>query len=98
MQKKQVNFDYFFLLGKAETPIENETDWIIGDFDDTYENLILKTKTSYEYFERFCGSAKFYLLIDDDVAFYPAKIIEKLEENEAKDTLFGMRWNKVNGK
>ncbi|CAG5103134.1 Oidioi.mRNA.OKI2018_I69.chr1.g632.t1.cds [Oikopleura dioica] len=95
LEKKQINFAYFFLLGKSETPIENENDWIIGDFDDTYDNLILKTKSSYEYFERFCGSAKFYLLIDDDVAFYPAKIIEKLGEEGAKDTILGKRWNKA---
>ncbi|CBY11533.1 unnamed protein product [Oikopleura dioica] len=93
MEKKNVNFGYFFLLGKSETAFENENDFIIGDFMDTYDNLILKTKTSYEYFERFCKEAKYYVLIDDDVSFNPAKIMTKLEEQASQNIIFGKRWN-----
>ena len=59
---------------------------------DTYDNLILKTKTSYEYFERFCKEAKYYLLIDDDVSFNPGKIMTKLEEQASQNIIFGKRW------
>ena len=65
---------------------------------DTYDNLILKTKTSYEYFERFCKEAKYYLLIDDDVSFNPAKIMTKLEEQASQNIIFGKRWNHAKGR
>ena len=58
---------------------------------DTYDNLILKTKTSYEYFERFCKEAKYYLLIDDDVSFNLGKIMTKLEEQASQNIIFGKR-------
>jgi len=93
LEKKKINFGYFFLLGKSETVFENENDFIIGDFIDTYDNLILKTKTSYEFFEKFCKEAKYYLLIDDDVTFNPSKIMEKLEEQASQNLIFGKRWN-----
>jgi len=93
LEKRNINFGYFFLLGKSETAFENENDFIIGDFMDTYDNLILKTKTSYEYFERFCAKAKYYLLIDDDVTFNPTKIMKKLDEQDSQNVIFGKRWN-----
>ena len=64
---------------------------------DTYDNLILKTKTSYEYFERFCTKAKYYLLIDDDVSFNPSKIMKKLDEQDSQNVIFGKRWNRAKG-
>ena len=84
MKNKEINFAYFFLLGVSDEPFEKESDFIFGDFVDTYDNLILKTKTAYEYFERFCPSARFFLLIDDDVSFNPTKIIKKLKEKKDK--------------
>ena len=98
MEKKEINFSYFFLLGQSEEPFENESDFIVGEFVDTYDNLILKTKTAYEYFERFCPSARFFLLIDDDVSFNPTKIIKKLKEKKSKNVIFGKRWNRTRGK
>jgi hypothetical protein len=65
---------------------------------DTYDNLILKTKTSYEYFERFCAKAKYYLLIDDDVTFNPTKIMKKLDEQDSQNVIFGKRWNHAKGR
>ena len=71
MEKRKISFAYFFLLGKSEAHIETHKsdEYIVGDFEDTYDNLILKTKTSYEYFEQYCKKAKYYLLMDDDVTF-----------------------------
>ena len=43
----------FFVIGLSETELENEIklydDIIIGDFEDTYENLALKTMLGYQF-------------------------------------------------
>ena len=94
MEKKKINFAYYFLLGKEFSSEYHENDFIVGDFMDTYDNLLLKTKTSYEYFEQFCSKAKYFLLIDDDVTFSPLKIMKKLDKKKSQNTIFGKKWSR----
>ena len=59
-------YSVFFILGRTEIELEDEEDIIIGDFKDCYENLVLKTKSAYEYFES-CEEPEFFMIQDDDV-------------------------------
>ena len=56
----------YFILGRTEVEIEDNEDIIIGDFKDSYETLVLKTKSAYEYFES-CENAENFVIHDDDV-------------------------------
>jgi hypothetical protein len=89
---------YFFLLGKSEEPLENYPDYVVGDFLDTYENLILKTKTAYEYFEQYCKEANNFMLIDDDVVFNFGAIMNILRKEEAQNIIYGKRLDQQDGK
>ena len=50
----------FFVIGLSETDLTNEInrydDIIIGDFEDNYENLALKTMLGYQYSVNHCSS------------------------------------------
>ena len=98
MIKRGANISYFFLLGKSEEQLENYPDFVVGDFLDTYDNLILKTKTAYEYFEKYCKEANNFLLIDDDVVFNFDAIMNKLRKEEAQNVIYGERLNQEDGK
>ena len=43
--------DELELEKQLEDEMKKFDDFIIGDFQDTYENLTLKTLTSYTYFQ-----------------------------------------------
>ncbi|KAK3100764.1 hypothetical protein FSP39_025002 [Pinctada imbricata] len=42
-------------------------DILQGDFEDTYNNLTLKTMMGVQWISRFCPTASFVFLVDDDV-------------------------------
>ena len=50
----------FFVIGLSETDLANEIklndDIIIGDFEDTYENLAFKTLLGYQFSIHYCPS------------------------------------------
>jgi len=41
-------------------------DMIVGDFEDTYDNLPLKTFLGYQFYHDFCQNSKYVAFIDDD--------------------------------
>lgn len=61
----------FFVIGLSETDLANEIelydDIIIGDFEDTYENLALKTLLGYQFSIHYCPSGLFF----ENVYGYP---------------------------
>ena len=59
-------YSVYFILGRTDVELEDSEDIVIGDFKDSYENLVLKTKSAYEYFES-CEKPKYFLIQDDDV-------------------------------
>ena len=52
----------FFVVGLSGTDLTNEInrydDIIIGDFEDNYENLALKTMLGYQYSVNHCSSGQ----------------------------------------
>ena len=65
---------YAFLLGRSDSDTEEmiqiesmvHGDILMGDFNDAYRNLTLKTILGYEWFRRECRSSKFLMKTDDD--------------------------------
>ena len=65
---------YAFLLGRSDSDTEEmmriestvHGDILMGDFNDAYRNLTLKTILGYEWFRRECPSSKFLMKTDDD--------------------------------
>ena len=78
--------------------MENYPDFVVGDFLDTYDNLILKTKTAYEYFEKYCNEANNFLLIDDDIVFDFGAIMNILRKEESQNVIYGERLDQQDGK
>jgi len=64
--RKSHSISVSFIFGRTEVELEDNEDIIIGDFKDSYENLVLKTKSAYEYFES-CGKPDNFVIHDDDV-------------------------------
>lgn len=66
------NVRYAFLLGQSEynADIVHENymtrDIIMGDFNDTYHKLTLKTLYGYQWATKYCSTAKFVMKCDDD--------------------------------
>ena len=77
--------------------MENYPDFVVGDFLDTYDNLILKTKTAYEYFEKYCNEANNFLLIDDDIDFDFGAIMNILRKEESQNVIYGERLDQQDG-
>ena len=78
--------------------MENYPDFVVGDFLDTYDILILKTKTAYEYFEKYCNEANNFLLIDDDIVFDFGAIMNILRKEESQNVIYGERLDQQDGK
>ena len=78
-----LNFQVYFLLGKREDDLGNRLveelslhgDLIIGDFDDNYENLVIKSFLGYQFFKSNCDKASHLLMADDDTLLDLDKII-----------------------
>ena len=79
-QKFGVPIRHAFILGKLSREdasrslylsLEKESelggDVIVGDFDDTYENLTYKTMTGIRWAKERCPNFQYALLIDDDM-------------------------------
>ena len=69
----QPNMNLFFLLGEGENKeeIQNEAskhgDLIVGQFEDTYDNLPIKTLLGYQFYNDFCPTSNFPVaFVDDD--------------------------------
>ncbi|XP_063700796.1 beta-1,3-galactosyltransferase 1-like [Culicoides brevitarsis] len=80
-----------FILGKSSNPVDNEIaeeeaelykDVIIEDFNESYQNLTIKTMFALKHFLRLMPDEKYFLKIDDDVflnVFNLNKIMKKYE-------------------
>ncbi|KAJ6635093.1 Beta-1,3-galactosyltransferase 5 [Pseudolycoriella hygida] len=80
-----------FFLGGQDAPGDEEVDVakleaeksqfgdiIMGDFEDTYRNLTLKTIMVYEWLNAFCEEADLVVKTDDDVVLNIFKLTEEL--------------------
>jgi len=67
------------LYNKVLTEAEDNGDLLIEDFEDTYQNLTLKTTFMLKWTSRHCSQAKFVFKVDDDVYVNPKKVMETLE-------------------
>jgi len=98
-------------ISKAvEDEIEKFGDIIVGSFEDTYDNLPLKTLTGYSYIHDKCGSdlttnPQWISFHDDDALIYPDKLISFTKSSKAEPlNCFGFlgdhsrphRWGKYN--
>uniref|UniRef100_A0A0R3XC65 Hexosyltransferase n=1 Tax=Hydatigena taeniaeformis TaxID=6205 RepID=A0A0R3XC65_HYDTA len=66
-------------------------DMIVGDYEDTYFNLTLKTHYSFMWFSTFCRITQpNVLFIDDDVPFSPRELIRVLSSmsQQQRRTMF----------
>ena len=59
--------------------IKNNEDFIVGNFQDSYRNLTLKTLTSYTYFTQYCDPDKTqWIVLNDDDTFVDQFKIDQL--------------------
>ncbi|XP_071958360.1 beta-1,3-galactosyltransferase 1-like [Antedon mediterranea] len=81
------NIVTIFLLGRVhdhdlqyEVEEENKeyNDIIIGDFDDTYKNLTLKTIQTLKWSTQFCPDANYVMKTDDDMFVHYLNIVQFL--------------------
>ncbi|KAL5970410.1 Lactosylceramide 13-N-acetyl-beta-D-glucosaminyltransferase [Taenia solium] len=76
---------------KLAEELATHDDMIVGDYEDTYYNLTMKTHHSYMWFSTFCRIAQpSVLFIDDDVPFSPQQLVQVLSSmsQEQRRTLF----------
>ncbi|XP_033107734.1 beta-1,3-galactosyltransferase 1-like [Anneissia japonica] len=82
-----------FLLGRVhnsglQTLVEEENDQyddiIIGDFDDTYKNLTLKTIQTLKWVTNYCSHAKYVMKTDDDMFVHYKNIVNFLAGNTSR--------------
>ena len=82
-----------FLIGFTDEPLPVDfDDYIIGNFNETYDNLYLKTGSAFEYVSK-CGISKRKVtMVDDDTIFYAGKELPK------DDIICGYRLNTMTEK
>ncbi|XP_028650295.2 UDP-GalNAc:beta-1,3-N-acetylgalactosaminyltransferase 1-like [Erpetoichthys calabaricus] len=88
-----------FLIGKSKEPIEQllsendkHKDLIVQDFEDTYENLTLKTRMAFQWMYDFCLKAEFFMKTDSDVYVSPSNLVKyllSLNENLSQNLFTG---------
>ena len=89
-----LNFQVYFLLGQGKDNLEEQMsneldtygDLIIGDFDDNYENLAIKSFLGYQFFKSNCNKATHLLMADDDTLLDLDKIV-LLVQSKKSDVL-----------
>ena len=89
-----LNFQVYFLLGQGKDNLEEQMsneldtygDLIIGDFDDNYENLAIKSFLEYQFFKSNCNKATHLLMADDDTLLDLDKIV-LLAQSKKSDVL-----------
>ena len=89
-----LNFQVYFLLGQGKDNLEEQMsneldtygDLIIGDFDDNYENLAIKSFLRYQFFKSNCNKATHLLMADDDTLLDLDKIV-LLAQSKKSDVL-----------
>lgn len=100
------NIRYMFLLGVSSSEKENLDvfteskiygDILVEDFQDTYENLTLKTIMAFKWASLKCRNAKFVMKIDDDMWInYPEVLkITYVYANELNTTIGGKCFQNV---
>ena len=65
-------------------------DIILGNFQDSYKNLTLKSLMALKWTHKYCPAAKYLLSCDDDVIINFQSMIDVLESSEPKtNTIWG---------
>ena len=91
------NMRYVFILGEIDKSalhheLKNEAekfnDIVIANFQDTYQNLTLKTIAGYHWINKYCAHARFVMKTDDDVYVNIPSLLEHLV-NKTDDYSFG---------
>ncbi|ESO85386.1 hypothetical protein LOTGIDRAFT_56334, partial [Lottia gigantea] len=85
--KNTANIRYMFLLGegsanqnsKSKMEAEIHRDVLLGNFQDTYTNLTLKTVMGLQWVVHICNQTKFILKTDDDVWVNVPMLLKRLE-------------------
>ena len=76
-----------FVVGKSSNSSDekiimqeakNESDMLIFDFIDHYENLTIKTMMGLKWANERCSNAMFVVKIDDDTTINPLKLMNNL--------------------
>ncbi|CAG5108040.1 Oidioi.mRNA.OKI2018_I69.chr1.g3608.t1.cds [Oikopleura dioica] len=82
-----------FLIGFTEDPLPTDfDDYVIGSYNETYENLYLKTGSAFEFVSK-CGLSKQKVtMVDDDTIFYAG---DKMPD---EDIVCGYRLNSMTEK
>lgn len=83
------------VMAKNREEIRAYDDLIVGDYEDTYYNLTLKTITNYRWMSAFCRSnnVKLFIILDDDhwVNFTMVEeFLQRVPENKRNYTIFGI--------
>lgn len=73
---KSLKMTYVFVLGKSVTMVEEQVttlesamfgDIVVGDFEDVYNNLNIKTMVGFKWTTKYCSQAEYVFKTDDDV-------------------------------
>jgi len=111
---QRLDVNYAFIIGKTEHEptldgIETEKhlydDLIVANFEDSYDNLTLKTMSSMEWIDSYCNQSDFVLKTDDDMFINVPNLlsfIDKIEDEDKKEPkLYGRlarKWKPVRNK
>lgn len=84
-----------FLFGKWENNDTKELllnekrifrDIVVGDFNDTYQNLTRKILMGLKWMSTFCGEADYILKVDEDIFVNIPRLVDVLTQNPANMT------------